>query len=195
MACSSLADSANWDFQILFDLWDYSGIQPGSADDPLPRLFYGSPASDMDNDGKDEYVFVNYSAFVTNPWDNEAYVWMIEVDVASDVADSPTGVPTQVGLSQNYPNPFNPSTTITYTLSEASEVRLSVFDMLGKEVGVLVNDRREAGAHVATFDGRGLASGVYLYRLQARPLGSAIGRDSRSGAGEIVQTRRLMLLR
>ncbi len=120
---------------------------------------------------------------------------MIEVDVASDVADSPTGVPTQVGLSQNYPNPFNPSTTITYTLSEASEVRLSVFDMLGKEVGVLVNDRREAGAHVATFDGRGLASGVYLYRLQARPLGSAIGRDSRSGAGEIVQTRRLMLLR
>jgi photosystem II stability/assembly factor-like uncharacterized protein len=113
-------------------------------------------------------------------------------------------------LAQNYPNPFNPVTTITYELPGSSDVRLSVFDVLGREVSVLVDERMEAGAHVIRFDGSTFASGVYLYRLQARPLdfpllvsasgrdsesGTATGRDSRSGAGNFVQTKRLVLLR
>ena len=68
-------------------------------------------------------------------------------------------------------------------------------DMLGREVSVLVNERREAGVHEVRCDASGLASGVYLYRLRVHPMDPAIGRDSRSGAGDFVQTRRFLLLR
>jgi hypothetical protein len=77
------------------------------------------------------------------------------------------GVPITWGVEQNYPNPFNPSTTIRFELPEASLVRLSVFDILGREVSVLVNERREAGVHEVTFNASGLSSGIYYYRIQA----------------------------
>lgn len=70
-------------------------------------------------------------------------------------------------LQQNYPNPFNPSTTIKYQLPKSTEVRLSVFDVLGREVSVLVNERRGAGVHEVKCEGSNLASGVYFYRLHA----------------------------
>jgi photosystem II stability/assembly factor-like uncharacterized protein len=75
-------------------------------------------------------------------------------------------LPSQIVLEQNYPNPFNPSTTITYELRKASHVTLSVFDILGREVSLLVDERREAGVQEVKFNGSGLASGVYLYQLQ-----------------------------
>jgi Zn-dependent M28 family amino/carboxypeptidase len=83
-------------------------------------------------------------------------------------------------LEQNYPNPFNPSTTIKFELPKSSDVRLGVYDMLGREVSVLVNERRNAGVHEVKFDASGLSSGVYFYRLQA---------------GHFVQTRKLLFLR
>jgi len=83
-------------------------------------------------------------------------------------------------LCQNYPNPFNPSTTIKYELPKSSDVRLSVLDMLGRELSVLVNERRIAGVHEVKFDGSNLASGVYFYRLQA---------------GDFTQAKRLLLLK
>ena len=89
-------------------------------------------------------------------------------------------VPEQFSLRQNYPNPFNPSTTIRYELPNSSMVRLSAYDILGREVGVLVNERKNAGSYDVKFDGSKLASGVYFYRLQA---------------GDFVQTRKLLLLR
>jgi photosystem II stability/assembly factor-like uncharacterized protein len=73
----------------------------------------------------------------------------------------------QLALHQNYPNPFNPSTTIKYELPKASDIRLSVYDILGREVYVLVNERREAGSYEVKFEAAGLSSGVYIYRLQA----------------------------
>jgi len=75
--------------------------------------------------------------------------------------------PTQFHLSQNYPNPFNPGTTIKYELPRSSVVKLSVFDMLGREVAVLVNERKNAGLHEVRFNASGLATGAYFYRLQA----------------------------
>ena len=69
-------------------------------------------------------------------------------------------------LSQNYPNPFNPVTNIGFALPEARHVRLCVFDNLGREVAVLVDQTVEPGHHTATFDARGLPSGTYLYRLE-----------------------------
>jgi M6 family metalloprotease-like protein len=70
-------------------------------------------------------------------------------------------------LEQNYPNPFNPRTVVSSRLAVASNVTLIIYDLLGREVTVLVNERRAAGRYQDTFDARGLASGVYFYRLTA----------------------------
>lgn len=70
-------------------------------------------------------------------------------------------------LSQNYPNPFNPSTNINFTLPIASDVQLTVFNLLGQKVATLVSERRAAGNHTVRFDARSLSSGIYFYQLQA----------------------------
>ncbi|MCX6122884.1 MAG: cellulase family glycosylhydrolase [Ignavibacteriales bacterium] len=70
-------------------------------------------------------------------------------------------------LNQNYPNPFNPSTKIAYALKRSGPVRLSVFDVLGREVGVLVHGVQTAGDHQVIFSGRDVTSGIYIYKLQA----------------------------
>ncbi len=118
-----------------------------------------------------------------------------ESPLATDVPFLDGTHPIRFVLKQNYPNPFNPNTTIRYEMPKSTEVRLSVYDLLGREVTVLVNERRDAGVHEVKFDGSNLASGVYFYQLQVRPLDSAIGRDSKSGAGDFVQTRKLLLLK
>jgi hypothetical protein len=87
--------------------------------------------------------------------------------VPNAVADEDGGIPTSVRLAQNYPNPFNPSTTINYQLPTNSQVTLKVFDVLGREVATLVDEVQEAGYKHVEFRADGLASGVYLYRLQA----------------------------
>jgi glucuronoarabinoxylan endo-1,4-beta-xylanase len=94
--------------------------------------------------------------------------------------NKPDKIPVGFSLVQNYPNPFNPSTNIRIELPQASQVSLRVYDMLGREVSELVNERRDAGVHEVKFDGSELSSGVYLYRLQA---------------GSFTQTRKLLLVR
>ena len=76
-------------------------------------------------------------------------------------------LPESFTLEQNYPNPFNPTTVIRYSLSESASVRLEVFDILGRKVQTLVNTKQQAGWYTFDFNGTNLASGVYLYRLQA----------------------------
>jgi len=88
--------------------------------------------------------------------------------------------PTVFALEQNYPNPFNPSTAIAYDVAAPSDVRLAVYDILGREVSVLVNERKGPGNYSVKFDASDLASGVYVYRLQA---------------GNVVRTRKMILLK
>ena len=78
-----------------------------------------------------------------------------------------SATPATFSLKQNYPNPFNPSTTISYQLPANSHAVLKVFDILGREVETLVNERLTAGDHSVRFDGANLPSGVYFYRLNA----------------------------
>ena len=79
----------------------------------------------------------------------------------------PTGVPATFALDQNFPNPFNPSTTLRYSVPKAGIVMLKVYNILGQEIGTLVNQQQTAGTYSVTFDASRLASGVYLYRLSS----------------------------
>ena len=91
-------------------------------------------------------------------------------------------LPNEFSLSQNYPNPFNPSTSIQYQVSSNSQVTLKIYDILGNEVATLVNEEKEPGIYRAEFNTQDyqLASGIYLYRLQA---------------GSYVETRKMVLMK
>jgi hypothetical protein len=89
-------------------------------------------------------------------------------------------VPYTFALDQSYPNPFNPTTMITWQLSAVSSVELAVYDMLGREVAVLVRGVQQPGAYHTEFNGTRLASGVYVYRLSA---------------GSYVSSRKMLLVR
>lgn len=89
-------------------------------------------------------------------------------------------LPTHFELGQNFPNPFNPTTTIEVSVSQTRHVNLTVFDLLGQEVATLVAHELPPGKHKVEWNAEGVASGVYFYRLRA---------------GDVVQTKRLILLR
>lgn len=82
-----------------------------------------------------------------------------------DVDDDLSAIPNQCILDQNYPNPFNPSTEIRYTLGKGSRVKIVVYDILGKEITTLVNDRFNAGEHAVQWNTENIASGIYIYQL------------------------------
>ena len=93
---------------------------------------------------------------------------MVNVVGASAVEHQVSNIPEDYSLSQNYPNPFNPSTSFTYSLKQAGDVTISVYDAAGKEVQILVNGFREAGSYVVKFEASAsvaLASGIYYYRI------------------------------
>jgi hypothetical protein len=85
--------------------------------------------------------------------------------------------PDAITLAQNHPNPFVGSSAVRFTLGRAADVRLAVYDALGREVAVLAEGQRAAGEHAVELDGRGLPAGTYLYRLEVD--------------GEVVATRRM----
>jgi hypothetical protein len=88
--------------------------------------------------------------------------------------------PVLFSLEQNYPNPFNPSTSIKYSVPESGNIRLSVYNIVGEEVAVLVNGFSQAGSFEVTFDASNLSTGVYLYKLQS---------------ANSVQTKKMILLK
>ncbi len=91
-------------------------------------------------------------------------------------------LPNEYTLSQNYPNPFNPSTNIRYSIASTEKVTLKIYDILGNEVATMVNEEKEPGVYRAEFNTQNyqLASGIYLYRLQA---------------GNFVETRKMVLMK
>ena len=87
--------------------------------------------------------------------------------VVTSVEKEDNLTPKTFSLSQNYPNPFNPSTSIKFSIPEASNVVLKVYDILGSEVAVLVNEKVEAGNYTVNFDASQFASGMYIYSIKA----------------------------
>jgi hypothetical protein len=84
------------------------------------------------------------------------------------------------GLEQNFPNPFNPTTKIRIALPTSSFAKLVIYDMLGREVAILVNEEKQTGVYTVTFDASNLSSGMYLYHLQA---------------GSFIETKKMILLK
>ncbi len=111
----------------------------------------------------------------------------VKVKLLTAVKENRVEVAKGFSLFQNYPNPFNPSTVIGYQLSAVSHVTLKIYDVLGREVKTLVNERQDAGSHSVTFDASYLPSGVYFYRLSAGSLTGQVGSYS--------ATKKLLLLK
>jgi hypothetical protein len=102
------------------------------------------------------------------------------VDQTLTSVQNQMSVPHAFALDQNFPNPFNPTTTISYSVPKTAHVTLKVYDLLGKEVAVIVNELQDAGPHQTRFDASIFPSGVYFYRLKT---------------GEYMQTRKLVLIK
>jgi hypothetical protein len=114
-------------------------------------------------------------------------VWFVIGERITDVKTTPVLIPQEFALQQNYPNPFNPSTIITYQLPIINYVTLKVYDVLGRVVKTLVNERQAAGMHSVTFNAAGLSSGIYFYRITCLP--------DRQAAGNFTDVKKLVLLK
>ena len=166
---NSLRETLTYDVQgNLTSLWHYSWID-----------LSWTPADLQNGDGSSYAFVVTDSAGNYNTYQGYNFTFTYKTIVTGD-ASPIADLPATYSLWQNYPNPFNPSSTIKFELPRTSLVDLSVFDILGRRVSVLVNDRRDAGVYEVKFDGSNLASAVYFYRLQAR---------------DFTQTKRLLLLK
>ena len=120
----------------------------------------------------------NWLGFTNESPAYQALVWFgITI---SDVKQVGSGVPEVYNLSQNYPNPFNPTTTINFSIPKASNVVLKIYDVLGREVATLLNDDRAAGNYEVNFDASKLASGLYVYTINA---------------GDFTSTKKMMLMK
>jgi hypothetical protein len=144
--------------------WEKVGFVQGHGNSNSPKeyFFYDSPnggtkfqyrLKQIDSDGK--YA---YSSVIS-----------IEIKVINEYI-----------LNQNYPNPFNPSTVITYSIPEASTVTLAVYNVLGKLITTLVNEKQEAGSYSVNFNAAELSNGIYFYRMQT---------------GNFVRTNKMLLLK
>ncbi len=90
-----------------------------------------------------------------------------EYELTAQATPGRPSVPVQYALYQNYPNPFNPITTISYDVAETGFVSLKIYDVVGREVAILVDGKLAAGSYAATWNARGLPSGIYLCRMDA----------------------------
>jgi hypothetical protein len=95
------------------------------------------------------------------------FVRLVRGGSVSDVNENKTSFPDQYELKQNYPNPFNPNTKIKYSVPQASQVQIKVFDVLGNEIETLINEEKQVGTYEITWYAEGLPSGVYFYQLIA----------------------------
>jgi hypothetical protein len=131
-------------------------------------ILYGGP-------GTPDWCTIQMIIGINQNSGGEAVIDDLSFGSASDVEPVKNGiVPDQFELSQNYPNPFNPTTNIEYSIPEASFVELKVYDVLGNEVAILVNEEQSAGVYRADFSGSDLTSGLYIARISAGSFSNAI---------------------
>ncbi|MGQ9642780.1 MAG: T9SS type A sorting domain-containing protein, partial [Ignavibacterium sp.] len=140
--------------KILNGEWKSIGFVPGAGTTTENRTYNFSDK----NLTKGKYLYRLKQVDFNGTFE---YSKIIEVDVVS---------PAKFELAQNYPNPFNPNTSISFTIPQSGNVKLSVYNLLGQEITTLVNEYKEAGTHNIEFNATNLNSGVYLYKLESNGL-------------------------
>jgi hypothetical protein len=139
-----------------------SGVAPFTGEflpfSPLSKFQGLDPVGD--------WVLKIYDALAGNSGTLQAWELSVGYDKATGT-DKEEGIPTQFVVFPNYPNPFNPTTQIKFGLPQASEVSVVIYNLLGQKVAELLRERRNAGYHSVSFDGSGVASGMYIYRVTA----------------------------
>ena len=115
-----------------------------------------------------------------NPWVlHGAVIGGRQYGSVAGVTNQPGQIPSAISLRQNYPNPFNPTTIIRYALPHADHVRLGVFNLLGQEIALIVDEEKTAGSYSVSWNASGVSSGVYYYRLTA---------------GDFTETKKMVLI-
>jgi len=158
-------DIANGDFHLQ-DISPCIGAGVDSIE--IGGTWYFSPVTDLDGNPR------------PNPPGSIPDMGAYESDFVVGIEDEKLYVPLSFKLNQNYPNPFNPRTIIKYDVPELRFVTLTVYDVLGSEIATLINEEKPEGSYEVKFDGIGLPSGIYFYRLQA---------------GSFVETKKMVLMK
>ncbi len=156
----------NWDANSESDISHYTiykGALPNFTPSQYTVLATTSTNSYSDTEIADYKVYYKISAFDMSgnesDYSDEASILFVGIKDKNIL-------PTEFLLSQNYPNPFNPTTQISFAIPNASQVNISVYNVLGQKVAEIVNQSMDAGIHTVKFDGSELVSGFYFYRLE-----------------------------
>ena len=96
------------------------------------------------------------------------------------ITDKYPNLPDKYALSQNYPNPFNPATTINYSIPNAGQVKITVYNAIGSKVATILNEYKQPGNYTVQFNATNLASGIYFYRIES---------------GQFLQIKKMILLK
>lgn len=147
----------NWTLPFKY-MYNYETVEE-FVESPSTLLYVSRFGMLLTPIGKDSEIMI---AFKTH----SGIEYGINTMYLTNIVHDDRNIPGNVELYQNYPNPFNPSTNISFRLTEMDQIKLQVFDLLGREVAVLIDETRAAGEHSLVFEATGLPSGVYLYVLQ-----------------------------
>jgi hypothetical protein len=147
------------------------GFQYGYARDKKWWKNLSDPPGDIGNEilnnvsNATDLFWVDFTAYDIWP---EGSAMAKETSYDEACAETGNSTPlTKFELYKNYPNPFNPTTTIEFSIPKTTNVRLTVFDLLGREITQLINEQKFAGKYSAVFNGSQLSNGVYIFRLEA----------------------------
>jgi len=155
------------------DTYDYATIRynkdTGNQNQVNIYSFTGTSfdiAMDIAISPANKVIITGFSELVIDNAANMSYIATMSLEMSSELTTA-NNTPIKYSLHQNYPNPFNPSTTIQFDLATGNNVKLAIYDMLGRENSVLVNQYLNAGSYSINFTNSNLASGIYFYRLTA----------------------------
>jgi len=177
-------------FRKIGSITDYSYLSNNSGSDTsisIRKSFLDTLASVMGTNGdsvRSTWRVWSYNGIDSSQSGNLFLITFVRTTVG--ITTISNSVPDKFSLENNYPNPFNPSTNIKFNIANVSLASLKIYDLKGREVAVLVNEKLQPGSYEFKYIADNLPSGVYFYRLET---------SSQSGSGDFTQTKRMILLK
>jgi hypothetical protein len=190
-------DTSPWNWNVAYvydyDTWYYAELEK-KDNHIILRLYDESrniieettPVSlDLVNAMDDSLEFLYVGEPHTDDYEGDVRIdeiTLLTPDLATDIGDDPisTDLPRRFTVSQNYPNPFNPGTTVEFSIPTRVWVEITIYNILGRKIQIVLNEEKQAGSYSVTWDGSAVASGVYTYRITA---------------GQFTESRKMLLLK